>query len=95
MSGVGPDLSRFRRRRQHRDLITDHRVRDLTPDRRRSSTMHASVYEELIKQRLRESHSQAREARLARALSASRRAARADRVAAAAAERAVAVLHRG
>ena len=51
--------------------------------------MHASVYETLATQRLREAHSQAREARLARALSASRRAARADRVAAVAAERAV------
>jgi hypothetical protein len=52
--------------------------------------MHASVYESLITQRLREAHSQAREARLARALSASRRAARADRVAVRAQERAAA-----
>jgi hypothetical protein len=55
--------------------------------------MHASVYEALVTQRLREAHSQAREARLARALSASRRAARADRVAAVAAERAVPLPH--
>jgi hypothetical protein len=53
--------------------------------------MHASVYEALAAQRLREAHSRAREARLARALSASRRVARAERVATVAAERVAAL----
>lgn len=90
MNGCGPDRQGFRRHPEHRDLITDQSVRDLCPARRRSTTMHASVYEALITQRLREAHSQAREARFARALSASKRAARAARVAVRAQERAVA-----
>lgn len=52
--------------------------------------MHASVYESLVTQRLREAHSQARDVRLASAVRAARRAARANRVAAQADERAAA-----
>jgi hypothetical protein len=81
MNGYGPERSGIRRHREHRDLATEQSIRDLLPDRRRSTTMHAAVYEALITQRLREAQSQARQARLARALSASRRAERATRVA--------------
>jgi hypothetical protein len=91
MNGCGPERSGIRRHCEHHDLTTEQSIRDLLPDRRRSTTMHAAVYEALITQRLREVHSQAREARLARALSASRRAERATRVAVRATERAVPV----
>lgn len=66
-------------------------VRAGCPDRRRSTTMNAAVYESLVRQRVQDAHTQAREARLARALSASRRAVRAEQVARRAQERAVPV----
>jgi hypothetical protein len=53
--------------------------------------MHAAVYESLITQRVQDAHSRAREARLARALSAARRADRAEDVARRALEQAVRV----
>jgi hypothetical protein len=91
MNGRGPNRPEFGRRHQYRDLTTDQPVRELSPDRRRSTTMHASVYEALVEQRLREAHSQAREARFARALRAARRAARANRAADQADERVAAM----
>jgi hypothetical protein len=51
--------------------------------------MHAAVYESLARERSAQAHSQAREARLARAVSASRRAARAEQAARRAQERVV------